>query len=74
MKERQQELSEMKLKLMKFNLVILMLFGMGCASDGPMEPCWKWDWAQKQIGPIEEPEPEGLPEDHQTVYIPDNTL
>ena len=64
----------MKLKLMKFNLVILMLFGMGCASDGPMEPCWKWDWAQKQIGPIEEPEPEGLPEDHQTVYIPDNTL
>ena len=51
-----------------------MLFGMGCASDGPMEPCWKWDWAQKEIAPIEEPKPEGLPENYQTVYIPDNTL
>ena len=63
---------------MKFYLVILMLFGLGCASDGPTKPCWKWDWvlphAHWLIGPIEESEPEGLPENYQTVYIPDNTL
>jgi len=59
---------------MRLNLVILILLSMGCASDSTMEPCWKWDWAQKQIGPIEEPKPEGLPENYQTVHIPDNTL
>jgi hypothetical protein len=59
---------------MKFNLVILIVLSVGCASSGVMEPCWKWDWAQKEIGPIEEPEPVGYPDFYHTLYIDDNTL
>ena len=53
---------------MKFNLVILTAFLVGCASQDAVES------ARKEVEPIKEPKPEGLPENYQTVYIPDNTL
>ena len=57
-----------KKKLMKFNLVILMVFCAACTSQDAVES------ARKEVEPIEEPKPEGLPENYQTVHIPDNTL
>ena len=69
MRERQQELSEMKSKLMKVNLVILIVFCTACASHVAVES------ARKDIKPIKEPEPVGYPDNYEyTVYIPDNTL
>ena len=54
---------------MKINLVILTAFLMGCASQDAVES------ARKDIEPIKEPEPIGLPDNYEyTVYIPDNTL
>ena len=53
---------------MKFNLVILIAFCAACASQDAVES------ARKEVEPIEEPKPEGLPENYQTVHIPDNTL
>lgn len=53
---------------MKLNLVILTAFLMGCASQDSAES------ARKEVEPIKETKPEGLPENYQTVYIPDNTL
>ena len=68
MREKPLALLGTKLKLMKINLVILTAFLMGCASQDAVES------ARKEVEPIEEPKPEGLPENYQTVYIPDNTL
>ena len=58
----------MKSKLMKLNLVILIVFCTACASQVAVES------ARKEVEPIKETKPEGLPENYQTVYIPDNTL
>ena len=66
---------------MKLNLVILIgLITTGCTGNRGLDSII---WAsplplllvEKKIGPIEEPEPVGYPDNYEhTVHIPDNTL
>ena len=54
---------------MKLNLVMLMVLLVGLTLDFAPE------LARKDVEPIKEPEPIGLPDNYEyTVYIPDNTL
>jgi hypothetical protein len=55
--------------VMRFNLAMLMVLLVGLTLDFVPE------LARKDIEPVKEPEPIGLPEGHEyTVYIPDNTI
>lgn len=64
---------------MKLNLVILIgLITTGCTGNRCLDSViWISPLllVEKKIGPIEEPEPVGYPDNYEhTVYIPDNTL
>ena len=54
---------------MRFNLVMLIVLLVGLTLNFAPE------LARKDVEPIKEPEPIGLPDNYEyTVYIPDNTL
>jgi len=55
--------------VMRFNLVMLIVLLVGLTLGFAPE------LARKDVEPIKEPEPIGLPDNYEyTVYIPDNTL